>query len=129
MIVPPNPGVTSALGCLLVDVRHDLSEMYRGRADEVDAGEVEEAFARLEEEARERLAAEGVARGPHAPPARRSPCATSASGARWRSRSTRRSSRSTRSSSAFHAEHEREYSYRREDAPVEIYQLACTRSA
>src|SRR4029078_12944382 len=44
-IAPPTPGVPSALGCLLVDVRHDLSEMYSGKADEVDAGEVEEAFA------------------------------------------------------------------------------------
>ena len=60
VIVPPNPGVTSALGCLLVDVRHDLSEMYSGKADEVDAAEVEEAFARLEQEAREMLDAEGI---------------------------------------------------------------------
>ena len=28
VIVPPNPGITSALGCLLVDIRHDLSAMY-----------------------------------------------------------------------------------------------------
>ena len=28
VLVPPNPGITSALGCLLVDIRHDLAEMY-----------------------------------------------------------------------------------------------------
>ena len=28
VLVPPNPGITSALGCLLVDVRHDLAEMF-----------------------------------------------------------------------------------------------------
>ena len=33
VLVPPNPGVTSALGCLLVDIRHDISVMYLGRAD------------------------------------------------------------------------------------------------
>ena len=35
----------------------------------------------------------------------------------------RRSSRSTPVVEAFHAEHEREHSYRREDSPVEVYQL------
>ena len=29
-----NPGITSALGCLLVDIRHDLSEMFLRPADE-----------------------------------------------------------------------------------------------
>ena len=28
VIVPPNPGITSALGCLLVDIRHDLATMF-----------------------------------------------------------------------------------------------------
>ena len=32
--------------------------------------------------------------------------------------------RSTRRSQRFHAEHEREYTYRRDDAPVEIYRLS-----
>jgi N-methylhydantoinase A len=31
VLVPPNPGITSALGCLLVDVRHDLSTMFLGQ--------------------------------------------------------------------------------------------------
>src|SRR6185369_7059295 len=36
VIVPPNPGVTSALGCLLVDVQHDFSESYFAGADGAD---------------------------------------------------------------------------------------------
>src|SRR2546427_5270249 len=36
VLVPPNPGITSALGCLLVDIRHDLSIMYLARTDRVD---------------------------------------------------------------------------------------------
>ena len=36
MLVPPNPGITSALGCLLVDIRHDLSEMFLRRPPTVD---------------------------------------------------------------------------------------------
>ena len=59
-IVPPNPGTFSAFGCLLVDIRHDLSSMFLARADRVDAIKIEEAFRRLESEARERLAAEGI---------------------------------------------------------------------
>jgi N-methylhydantoinase A len=40
VLVPPNPGITSALGCLLVDVRHDLSTMFLGQVRDVDAGQL-----------------------------------------------------------------------------------------
>ena len=36
VLVPPSPGITSALGCLLVDVRHDLSAMFLAHVDTVD---------------------------------------------------------------------------------------------
>jgi hypothetical protein len=42
--------------------------------------------------------------------------------------STARRARSTRVA-RFHDEHEREYTYRRDGAPVEVYQLSCRRSA
>ena len=121
VIVPPNPGITSALGCLLVDVRHDLSEMYSGKADEVDAAEVEEAFTRLEKEAREMLDAEesprtacASARDRHA---LRRPVARAADRGRGAAGVARPGRRGV------HDEHEREHSYRREDSPVEVYQL------
>jgi N-methylhydantoinase A len=60
VIVPP-PGVTSALGCLLVDVQHDFSESYLAGTAEADPAAIEAAFTRLEKEALERLAHEGVA--------------------------------------------------------------------
>ena len=41
VIVPPNPGVTSALGCLLVDVQHDFSESYFAGADDADPAVIE----------------------------------------------------------------------------------------
>ena len=82
---------------------------------------------KLEAEARERLARRACPRTQMSAPAHRSPCATWASGARWRCRSTGRSARSTPRSRRFHAEHEREYTYRRDGAPVEIYQLEPTR--
>ena len=60
VLVPPSPGITSALGCLLVDVRHDLSAMFLAHVDAVDLEALEAEFGRLEAEGRERLAAEGV---------------------------------------------------------------------
>src|SRR5256885_12338014 len=60
LLVPPSPGITSALGCLLVDVRHDLSAMFLAHLDSVDPQRLEEEFDRLERDARERLAAEDV---------------------------------------------------------------------
>jgi len=122
VLVPPNPGVTSALGCLLVDVRHDLSAMLVGRADAVSADDVERRFQVLEEEARQRLSAEGFTE----------------SGAaldrsidmrylgQWRSLavSVERPIGSLEDAVArFHDVHEREHDYRRDDTPVEIYRL------
>jgi N-methylhydantoinase A len=122
VIVPPNPGVTSALGCLLVDVRHDLSEMYSGEADEVDAGEVEEAFARLEKEAREMLDAEGIPEDR----VRLTREIDMRYVGQWRALPIDVEAPLESLDpvvEAFHAEHEREHSYRREDSPVEVYQL------
>lgn len=61
VIVPPNPGVTSALGCLLVDIRHDLSVVHLADTRAADPLVIDRAFQELEAEARERLAKEGVA--------------------------------------------------------------------
>lgn len=61
VIVPPHPGVTSALGCLLVDIQHDFTLTFLADAASVDATRIEEAFQGLEREARERLDTEGVA--------------------------------------------------------------------
>ena len=122
VIVPPNPGVTSALGCLLVDVRHDLSEMYSGKADEVDAAEVEEAFARLEKEAREMLDAEGIPEDR----VRLTREIDMRYVGQWRALPIEVEAPLESLDpvvEAFHAEHEREHSYRREDSPVEVYQL------
>jgi N-methylhydantoinase A len=122
VIVPPNPGITSALGCLLVDVRHDLSEMYLRSAADAAPEEIEAEFARLEREGRERLAAEGV------PEDRMTFGRTIAMRylGQWRSLSVEvRPGLSSLDDviARFHDEHEREFAYRREGAAVEIYQL------
>ncbi len=123
VLVPPNPGITSALGCLLVDVRHDLSEMYLRRIEDAVLSEVEAEFAALEAEGRERLAAEGVEEG------RMSFERTIAMRylGQWRSLAVTVGVGLDSLDDVvarFHDEHEREFAYRRDGAPVEIYQLA-----
>jgi len=60
VIIPPHPGVTSAMGCMLVDIQHDLSRMYLADASQVDLEHLTNCFKELQEEGRKRLAAEHV---------------------------------------------------------------------
>jgi N-methylhydantoinase A len=122
VIVPPNPGITSALGCLLVDVRHDLETMHLVQAAHADVARMEAEFVALEEEARERMRAEGVSDADVALQRRISMRYVG----QWRSLAVEVEGPITSLDAAiarFHAEHKREYTYSREDAPVEIYQL------
>ena len=122
VLVPPSPGITSALGCLLVDVRHDLSAMFLARVDSVDrdalSRRVRPAGGRGTRAPRGRGRSGGadVAPAPrrHALPR---PVALDDDSRRLPGRP--RGGRRAR----FHAEHEREYNYRRDGAPVEIYRL------
>ena len=59
VIVPPNPGLTSALGLLFADVRYDFSRTRIRRADQLDCAEIEAEFMELEATARELLRASG----------------------------------------------------------------------
>jgi N-methylhydantoinase A len=125
VIVPPQPGIASALGCLLVDVRHDLATMFLAHADTVDVASLEEGFACLEAEARERLATEGVAEGA----VRLSRSLDMRYLGQWRSLSVPVAAPLTSLDTAvahFHERHEREHSYRRDGAPVELYRLNVT---
>jgi N-methylhydantoinase A len=121
VIVPPNPGITSALGCLLVDVRHDITEMYLAQVATVDPGAVEAEFQKLEDEARERLAAEDIL--PEQMSLER--LIDMRYLGQWRSLAVPVSSPLDleQAAATFHAEHLREYNFRRDDAPVEIYRL------
>ena len=122
VLVPPNPGTTSALGCLLVDVRHDLFTLLLGTVDDVDADEVEKAFAELEEEAGERMRAEGV-------PEDRVELQRTIDmryAGQWRSIAVPVEGPVTSLDDVvetFEDEHEREHSYRREGSPIEVYRL------
>ncbi|MBI3968488.1 MAG: hydantoinase/oxoprolinase family protein, partial [Chloroflexi bacterium] len=63
VFVPPHPGVTSALGLLLADFRHDYVRAYLRPLTEVDPAELTALFLELEGQARAQMVAEGVAPG------------------------------------------------------------------
>jgi N-methylhydantoinase A len=125
VIVPPNPGVTSALGCLLVDIRHDLSAMFGHLAHEADEQAFEDAFTGLEAEATTRLRHEGVA--PENSVLQRK--VSMRYSGQWRSLTVDCGSGPGALADAvqlFHEQYEREYAFRQDDAPVQIYQLSLT---
>ncbi|MBB4002111.1 hydantoinase/oxoprolinase family protein [Aurantimonas endophytica] len=123
VIVPPNPGVTSALGCLLVDVQHDFSDSFMADASSVAPADMESAFGRMEAQAIERLTHEGVEPADMA--LQRS--VEMMYQGQWRALSVSAPARIESVSAlvdAFHSEHEREFNFRREDAPVTIFRVA-----
>jgi len=125
VVVPPSPGVTSAMGCLLVDIQHDLAQMFTGLASTADEDSIEEAFVGLETEASARLRHEGVS-AENAVLQRKISMRYSG---QWRSLQVRMGSGPgalKRAIETFHEEYEREFSFRQDDAPVEVYQLHLT---
>jgi N-methylhydantoinase A len=122
VIVPPNPGVTSALGCLLVDMQHDFSESYIKAASEADPAAIEVDFARMEKDATERLLHEGVEPGDIV--LQRS--VDMMYQGQWRSLAVSAPRPIVSISDlveAFHREHKREYNFRRDETPVSLYRL------
>lgn len=125
VIIPPHPGITSALGCLLVDIRHDLTRMLLADVDDRDqhCEVLTEAFSDLEQEGRARLAAEGL--DPDEIELRRSIDVRYAG--QWRSLSLvipDEGITATTLTEAFHTAHEREHAYRRHDTPIEIFRVS-----
>lgn len=125
VIVPPSPGTTSALGCLLVDIRHDFSVTYHGVATDIDPLILEERFLQLEGEARERLQFEGV----DAANIVLERQVSMRYRRQWRSleipMGSGRGALAT-AVDAFHNEYLAQYAYKAPDVPVEVYQLSLT---
>lgn len=63
VLVPPNPGLTSASGLLLTDIRHDIVRTFLRRDDDCSWEQVAAAFAELRAEGTERLEREGIEPG------------------------------------------------------------------
>lgn len=122
VIVPPNPGVTSAMGCLLVDIQHDFSDSFMADAATTRPEDLETAFARIEAEALERLRHEDVA--PENTVLQRT--VEMMYQGQWRSLAVPAAASITSTSDlieGFHNQHEGEYNFRREDAPVSIFRV------
>lgn len=122
VVVPAHPGITSAQGCLLVDIRHDLSAMFQRIASDVNPAELESEFAELEKEGLARLRHEGVDEDRM----RIDRSISMRYAGQWRSLSVTADNRDgflNRAVELFHEEHERDYSFRRDDVDVEIYQI------
>lgn len=125
VIIPPNPGVASALGCLLVDIRHDLSSMFTGIAADADTDVLEGMYTSLESEAMARLRQEHVA-DENALLQRQISMRYLG---QWRSLSVGIGSGPDALAEAvetFHEQHEREFAFSQKDQPVEVYQLHLT---
>jgi N-methylhydantoinase A len=127
VVVPPNPGLTSALGLLFADVRCDFSKTYTVRTDELRCEEVEEQFSELEDRARTTLRAAGfpderveiqrIANFKYYGGFEAVPLTIAIEG------SVFDRSALDRALERFGSEHEREYSYVLDDVPVEMQLL------
>jgi N-methylhydantoinase A len=123
LLVPPNPGILCALGLLVADLRHDLSQTRLAAHADIAATDARAAFAPMLEDARRMLAEDRV-------PADRQRIdmrvdmryigqsfelpiqLTGFSDEKWRSLAP-----------AFHAEHQRRFGHSNPAAPVEIVSL------
>ncbi|WP_324753221.1 hydantoinase/oxoprolinase family protein [Roseovarius sp. Pro17] len=122
VIVPPNPGVTSAMGCLLVDIQHDFSDSFMADAATTEPKDLEAAFQTIEAEAVEQLRHEGVA--PENTVLQRT--VEMMYQGQWRSLAVSAPAKITSTDDlihGFHNQHEQEYNFRRDDAPVSIFRV------
>jgi N-methylhydantoinase A len=125
ILVPPGPGVLSALGLLVSDLKAEFTRTCLQKAGAFDVATVDRVFRELEAEALAWLDAEGV---PEA--ARRVAWFASLRyqhqgfelNVPWPSREVTEASASA-VAAAFHTLHERLYTFAQEDAPVEIVTL------
>jgi N-methylhydantoinase A len=60
VLVPPKPGLVSALGLLMMDLRHEIGKSLLRPVTKLTDATLDEAFAELERDVREHLAREGV---------------------------------------------------------------------
>tara|TARA_Y100001934_G_scaffold282579_1_gene396988 strand:- start:15512 stop:17542 length:2031 start_codon:yes stop_codon:yes gene_type:complete len=123
VIIPPNPGTTSAMGCLLVDIRHDISQSYISAANKVSVKALENDFKKIELEAKKRLRNEGVALKDMI--FQRS--IDMMYQGQWRTLSVSAPKKITSIETIvqlFHKEHEREYNFRRDETSVDLFRIS-----
>ena len=122
VIIPVHPGITSAVGCLLVDIRHDIVRtIVKPMSDELYR-ELDTEFEEMEREALELLENEGINRT-HAEFQRYMEMRYVG---QWRSLMVRvpEPAGPTEVMKIFHREYQREYAFSQPDQPVELFGLA-----
>lgn len=125
VIIPPHPGVAAAMGCLLVDVRHDISRTYVKKVEDASIEELENEFITMKKEAEELLEEEGI--GENTSTFMR--YVDLRYKGQWRSLAVPASDKLESLDEmleAFHHEHEREFSFSDRNQSVEIYGLRVT---
>ena len=122
VIIPPNSGVAAAMGCLMVDVQHDITRTFLRDASKVSLEELRAEFNEMDAEAKALLEAEKIDEEDmhfiHYVDMRYA--------GQWRSMSITLGEGVVSIEDAleeFHAEHEREFSFSNRDQVVEIYGL------
>lgn len=125
VIIPTHPGVAAAMGCLLVDVRHDISKTYVKKVNDVSVDELTSQFNELRKEAKELLEEEGIS----------DDTSTLMNymdlryKGQWRSLAVVVPDQMMSMEEileAFHREHEREFAFSDKEQTVEIYGLRVT---
>lgn len=61
ILIPMSPGLTTALGLLVCDIKHDYVRAYIKRTDAMNFGQVNEAYRLMEDQAALVLSSEGLA--------------------------------------------------------------------
>ena len=125
IVVPPGPGVLSALGLLVSNLKAEFARTCLQKAGEFDADAVARVFADLEGEACAWLDAEGVpdeARSVTWQASLRYQHQGFELNVPWASRDVTATSAAA-TVTAFHRLHERLYTFAQEDTPVEIVTL------
>jgi N-methylhydantoinase A len=111
VLVPRASGVLSALGLAISDIRRDLVAPHPAALDGIDRDAVEEAFARLEEQAQEDATCTRAADVRY----RRQSFELTVPAGDWDDLAER-----------FHADHERRHGYAMPDEPVDVVSLRVT---
>ncbi|MGC8227902.1 hydantoinase/oxoprolinase family protein [Pseudobacillus badius] len=122
VIVPAHPGVAAAMGCLLVDVRHDVTKTYLANIADIQKDDLEKEFIEMEKEAIALLEEEGIE--PENMNLIRYVDMRYVGQWRTLSVTVNRPLQSLENAvERFHQEHEREFAFRDEETGIEIYGL------
>lgn len=122
VVVPPHPGITSAMGLLATDIAYEYVRTTFGNLMELDPARIQGLYEEMEAEALERLTADGVERS-RIQLVRYADCRYLGQGYELRTPTPAGSVDADwlrKVARTFHEVHERQYFQRFEDAPVQL---------